>query len=823
MPLPILEIVLPRGEKKRLSDFAAELTSHVDSDGNIFGVTIDCSAGECTLIFDGPMLLGSDIIGSNTSLVFQYLGHTFDKCINLMGDVGILSSCNFSGSFYCDCLYPELFGAKGDGVTDDREALQTCLDAAVDSGIFRVRMQPRTYLITDTLYYRGNLQLEGSYYTDNYHGEGSCILANLNEGVTPKTDLANNVVARHRNMLKFALETDCKYMVDNELVRIPVIESFNGVYYYNVGVENESGNTYREVGGANSGVLSVPPIHIRNVVLRSTNNSFGAIRAFGMVNSKIEGMRIHGFRVGLYLYEGWEFEVSRVHIRTGLAGLLAKNITCGLFNSVQIHLNNSSAPTYDEHHQPSSLDFADAPNESFDPGAPDPILNPYHAFMRNRVMDLAHYKQVYNHETIYENGDITNERDWIKTAAIYGSSLNATFNSCSMEGFDIGCIGYSLDCVFNLPYVESIKKTIAYVHKGYIKFNNMVGAQSLTKDYTYVAPEIVSKIVLNGCHAGTFYPTYSYNPAQSEVNNRNKFNYKSYVVKNHNKISKQLPYSPTSYLNYDVGDTIFIDQYHYTEFLPSPNDYDNHQLEVAHNDADAKNASLNERFGDYWSCPITLEAALDRIANNPNYRHVRYLYFRRKEDTISGNGKKHIITIGGELIWRSQQKELVLSFSEDGSEIVRFLNTQHILCNITFQNIKIDMFDSFCMAYGCGIQNLRFENCEMWFHNTFSYIIDNKGLLPTSAGYSNFISLFVNSAPMIERFYRDTWVGQGAATVLDVDYMGLSSAAVGANTSRPNSGKYLGYRFMDEEGEYIWEYDEQLGHNTWHEIIISED
>lgn len=818
MPLPILEIVLPRGEKKRLSDFAAELTSHVDSDGNIFGVTIDCSAGECTLIFDGPMLLGSDIIGSNTSLVFQYLGHTFDKCINLMGDVGILSSCNFYGSFYCDCLYPELFGAKGDGVTDDREALQTCLDAAVDSGIFRVRMQPRTYLITDTLYYRGNLQLEGSYFTDNYHSEGSCILANLVEGVTEHYDQDNNVCAYHRNELKFALETDCKYKVNNNVVgRIPVIRSLTDgeVLVYNKGVEDGQANY--------DTVISVPPIHIRNIAFKSTNNTFGAIRAFGIINSKIEGIRIHGFRVGMLIHKGWEFEISRVHIRTGLIGMLAYNVTCGLFSAMQITINGSSAPTYNELHQPNNLDFADAPNLNHEPGESETILNPYHEFMENRVMGLAHYKQVYNHDTVYENGDITNENEWIKTVAIYGSSLNATFNSCSMEGFDIGCIGYSLDCVFNLPYVESIKKTIAYVHKGHIEFNNMVGAQSLTKDYTYVAPEIVSKIVLNGCHPGSFYPTYSYNPAQSEANNRNKFNYKSYVVKNHNKIKNPLPYSPTSYLNYDVGDTIFIDQYHYTEFLQDPNDYDNHQLEVALSDADEKNSSLNERFGDYWSCPITLDAALDRIANNPNYSNVKYLYFRRKDATISRNGRNHVITIDGELFWMSQQKELILSFSEPGSETVRFLNTQQILCNITFRNIKIDMFASFCKAYGCDIQNLRFENCEMWFHNTFSFIIDNKGQLPTSAGYSNFISLFINNAPMIERFYRDTWNDQGAATIYDVDYMGLSSAAVGSHTSRPNSGKYLGYRFMDENGEYIWEYDELLGHNTWHEIVFPDD
>jgi hypothetical protein len=44
-------------------------------------------------------------------------------------------------------IYPEDYGAKGDGTTDDTSALQACINAAYQAGNMTIQFGPKTYLV----------------------------------------------------------------------------------------------------------------------------------------------------------------------------------------------------------------------------------------------------------------------------------------------------------------------------------------------------------------------------------------------------------------------------------------------------------------------------------------------------------------------------------------------------------------------------------------------------------------------------------------------------------------------------------------------------
>lgn len=80
---------------------------------------------------------------------------------------------------------PEDYGAKGDGMTDDREAIQAAIDAATASGEARpvVVLSANTYLIKDSLQVNGHLmiaslasRLQTPKILADFGGAGKCII-----------------------------------------------------------------------------------------------------------------------------------------------------------------------------------------------------------------------------------------------------------------------------------------------------------------------------------------------------------------------------------------------------------------------------------------------------------------------------------------------------------------------------------------------------------------------------------------------------------------------------------------------------------------------
>lgn len=63
-----------------------------------------------------------------------------------------------------DYVTPEMFGAKGDGMTDDYHAIQDCIDYAFEHNA-RVEFSRKTYVVSDTVKLYGNCVYNGNFCT----------------------------------------------------------------------------------------------------------------------------------------------------------------------------------------------------------------------------------------------------------------------------------------------------------------------------------------------------------------------------------------------------------------------------------------------------------------------------------------------------------------------------------------------------------------------------------------------------------------------------------------------------------------------------------
>lgn len=139
----------------------------IQYDYDLNGKTITVPEG-CTLDFQGGSLRNGTLVGNNTAIASDI--------------VHIFTDVTLNGSYAIAEMFPQWFGAKGDGVTDDTNSIQ----AAMDSG-YRVILKKGDYLISSPLMVRNGgligdspkntsilinsginaLQLSKDYITDN--------------------------------------------------------------------------------------------------------------------------------------------------------------------------------------------------------------------------------------------------------------------------------------------------------------------------------------------------------------------------------------------------------------------------------------------------------------------------------------------------------------------------------------------------------------------------------------------------------------------------------------------------------------------------------
>ena len=97
----------------------------------------------CALQFKGGHINNGVLVGQDTQIDAS-LTKIFGDEISLVGTWNVSEA------------YPEWFGAKGDGITDDREALQSAINSFVS-----IKLCPKTYLCNNVLKVGDNRSLFG--------------------------------------------------------------------------------------------------------------------------------------------------------------------------------------------------------------------------------------------------------------------------------------------------------------------------------------------------------------------------------------------------------------------------------------------------------------------------------------------------------------------------------------------------------------------------------------------------------------------------------------------------------------------------------------
>lgn len=253
----------------------------------------------CTLKFEGGSL------GSG-KLLFQ------DTFITSAPDY-ILKSIQVDDKSKClnTEVYAEWFGAHGDGNADDTTSMQDALDFAYFSQVYKVKLLGRTYLITDTIWVKDHLCIEGSSYS-NYYSSG----VDNNWSEINNKGNQSIILANLSNINKFAIDSD---VIDENGNRYNIYHRFN--------------SSKQVFGKYNGGSYILK--HLRIV---SKNYTYGGVRIIGgAVLGGLEDVKIDYFKVGAFIAKGWSLLINVVQIRSALIGLiLGGELTESCFNTLQL-------------------------------------------------------------------------------------------------------------------------------------------------------------------------------------------------------------------------------------------------------------------------------------------------------------------------------------------------------------------------------------------------------------------------------------------------------------------------------------------------------
>lgn len=135
----------------------------IQYDYDLNGITLTIPAN-CILDFQGGSFKNFTSIVYNNTLIKADLYKIFE--IGTIIDKGLYASCNgdfaatMSGTIRNSEVYPEWFGAVGDGVTDDSDAMQYAFNLSYTFTV-KVKLAYVTYCIYTTLYLPERINIEG--------------------------------------------------------------------------------------------------------------------------------------------------------------------------------------------------------------------------------------------------------------------------------------------------------------------------------------------------------------------------------------------------------------------------------------------------------------------------------------------------------------------------------------------------------------------------------------------------------------------------------------------------------------------------------------
>ena len=101
----------------------------------------------CSLVFMGGIIESGTILGNGTEII--------------AGKRIIFDLVKLEGSWNVDMAYPEWFGAKGDGLNDDSNAIQACIDAPFSKIVFQNRAT--AYTVSKPIVVNRPVIIDGEY------------------------------------------------------------------------------------------------------------------------------------------------------------------------------------------------------------------------------------------------------------------------------------------------------------------------------------------------------------------------------------------------------------------------------------------------------------------------------------------------------------------------------------------------------------------------------------------------------------------------------------------------------------------------------------
>lgn len=262
----------------------------IQYDYDLDGETITVPEG-CTLDFQGGLLKNGAIKGTNTAI-----------CDGLQQIFG--SEITLSGNWVFREIYPEWFGAAGDGKTDDYQSLQNALDTAHEINIKKVSLT-RSYYISSTInVYNGTIiDATGIYETWN---PPSIIVNNISAiKLIPKDNTCRvrirnfNIINSPASFANYAIyvepESDSELLgISQSLFENLLIEGFKeGIYLHISGSQGLYTTTFRQVHIGKC----VVGIHIKGSVVGSQTNTWANY-------NKIESCVISHCKVGAIWFDG---------------------------------------------------------------------------------------------------------------------------------------------------------------------------------------------------------------------------------------------------------------------------------------------------------------------------------------------------------------------------------------------------------------------------------------------------------------------------------------------------------------------------------------
>lgn len=255
-------------------------------DYNLNRQTLSVPSGS-VLLFEGGSISNGTIVGNSTKIEAPSIS-IFDETIVL------------SGSWDVEGLYPEWFGAKGDGVNDDYSYIQKCIDIGISIRIDTILN--KIYSISKSLYFNQDLNNHDWY---NIIGKNGAIIKSVGNIVVFDSSLpygGSHPCSQYLRIkgLHFTGTVPYSTVLDCKIMRVEIIECIFNVrlstcpkYFQSWYITNCKINNYGDTTHTDGWLYTQDGLNDFKISQCQFEYSFGpALRLMGGVNYGVTGASI---------------------------------------------------------------------------------------------------------------------------------------------------------------------------------------------------------------------------------------------------------------------------------------------------------------------------------------------------------------------------------------------------------------------------------------------------------------------------------------------------------------------------------------------------